>query len=133
MQAFFGSQIAGQFSQFSRVWFVILQADADYRARPEDFDKVYVRSANGANIPLSALITTRYVASPKLMTRFNGFPAVKITGSQAPGFSSGEAIRVMEEVAQRRRCRATSPTPGPARRCRRRSRAAPRRRRSSSA
>jgi hydrophobe/amphiphile efflux-1 (HAE1) family protein len=100
MQAFFGSQVAGQFSQFSRVWFVILQADADYRANPEDFNKVYVRSASGANVPLSSLITTRYVASPKLVTRFNGFPAVKMTGNPAPGFSSGDAIRAMEEVAR---------------------------------
>jgi hydrophobe/amphiphile efflux-1 (HAE1) family protein len=99
MQAYFGSQVAGQFSQFSRVWFVILQADAEYRAKPEDFDKVYVRAANGTNIPLSSLITTRYVASPKLMTRFNGFPAVKVTGSPAPGFSSGQAILAMEESA----------------------------------
>jgi multidrug efflux pump len=99
MQALFGSQVAGQFSQFSRVWFVILQADADYRARPEDFDKVYVRSSSGANIPLSGLITTRYVASPKLVTRFNGFPAVKLTGNQAPGYSSGQAIQAMEAVA----------------------------------
>src|SRR4029077_15995725 len=78
MQAYFGSQVAGQFSQFSRVWFVILQADADYRANPDDFSKVYVRAASGANIPLSALITTRYIASPKIVTRFNGFPAVKV-------------------------------------------------------
>ena len=99
MQALFGSQVAGQFSQFSRVWFVIVQADADYRANPDDFRKVYVRSASGANIPLSALITTRYVASPKLVTRFLGFPAVKVTGNPAPGFSSGQAIRAMEEVA----------------------------------
>jgi multidrug efflux pump len=99
MQAYFGSQVAGQFSQFSRVWFVIVQADADYRARPEDFGKVYVRSSSGANIPLSALITTRYVASPKLVTRFNGFPAVKVTGNPTPGFSSGQAIRAMEETA----------------------------------
>ena len=99
MQALFGSQVAGQFAQFSRVWFVILQADAEYRARPRDFDKVYVRSESGANVPLSALITTRYVASPKLVTRFNGFPAVKLTGSQAPGYSSGQAIRAMEQVA----------------------------------
>jgi multidrug efflux pump len=99
MQAYFGSQVAGQFSQFSRVWFVIIQADADYRVNPEDFSKVFVQSSSGANVPLSALITTRYVASPKLMTRFNGFPAVKITGSQAPGYSSGDAIRAMEEVA----------------------------------
>ena len=99
MQAYFGSQVAGQFSQFSRVWFVILQADADYRANPDDFSKVYVRAASGANIPLAALITTRYVASPKLVTRFNGFPAVKVTGNPAPGFSSGQAIRAMEQVA----------------------------------
>ena len=99
MQALFGSQVAGQFSRFSRVWFVILQAEADYRARPEDFDKVYVRSDSGANVPLSGLITTRYVASPKLVTRFNGFPAVKVTGNQAPGYSSGQAILAMEQVA----------------------------------
>jgi multidrug efflux pump len=99
MQTLFGSQVAGQFSLFSRVWFVIVQADANYRAKPEDFQKVYVRSASGANIPLSALITTRYVTSPKLVTRFNGFPAVKLTGNPAPGFSSGQALRAMEAVA----------------------------------
>jgi hydrophobe/amphiphile efflux-1 (HAE1) family protein len=99
LQAFFGSQIAGQFSQFSRVWWVVMQADAAYRIDPKDFDKVYLRSKSGANVPLSALITTRYVASPKLLTRFNGFPAVKINGSQAPGYSSGQAIAAMEAVA----------------------------------
>jgi hydrophobe/amphiphile efflux-1 (HAE1) family protein len=100
MQAFFGSQIAGQFSQFSRVWWVVLQADANYRMKPSDFEKVYVRSKDGANVPLAALITTRYVASPKLVTRFNGFPAVKVTGSQAEGYSSGQALQAMEEVAR---------------------------------
>src|SRR3954447_5310098 len=99
LQGLFGSQVAGQFSQFSRVWFVILQADAEYRARPEDFQRIYLRSASGANVPLSSLITTRYVASPKLVTRFNGFPAVKVSGHPAPGFSSGQAIRAMEEIA----------------------------------
>jgi len=99
MQALFGSQIAGQFTQFSRIWFVIVQADSEYRAKPEDFAKVYVRSDSGANVPLSALITTRYVPSPKIVTRFNGFPAVKVTGSQAPGYSSGQSIRAMEAVA----------------------------------
>src|SRR4051812_16229928 len=99
LQGLFGSQVVGQFSQFSRVWFVILQAEAEYRARPEDFGKIYLRSASGANVPLSSLITLRYVASPKLVTRFNGFPAVKVSGRPAPGFSSGQAIRAMEEVA----------------------------------
>ena len=100
MQGFFGSQIAGQFSQFSRVWWVILQADADYRARPSDFDKVYVRSRSGANVPLSALITIKYITAPKLIERFNSFPAVKITGGPAPGFSSGEALAAMEDIAR---------------------------------
>ncbi len=75
MQAFFGSQIAGQFSQFSRVWWVVLQADAQlpHEARRTSTRCTCARK-NGANVPLSALITTRYVASPKLVTRFNGFP-----------------------------------------------------------
>jgi multidrug efflux pump len=99
MQSFFGSSVAGQFSQFSRVWWVVLQADGEYRANPADFEKVYVRSRSGTMVPLSALITVRYVAAPKLMERFNGFPAVKITGNPAPGYSSGQAIAAMEELA----------------------------------
>jgi hydrophobe/amphiphile efflux-1 (HAE1) family protein len=100
MQSFFGSSIAGQFSQFSRVWWVVLQADADYRVNPDDFNKVYVRSKSGTMVPLSALITVRYVAAPKLLERFNGFPAVKVTGSPAPGYSSGQALATMEAVAR---------------------------------
>jgi hydrophobe/amphiphile efflux-1 (HAE1) family protein len=100
MQAYFGSTLAGQFSQSSRVWWVMLQADADYRADPRDFDKVFVQSRTGKMVPLSALITVRYVAAPKLLERFNGFPAVKITGSPAPGYSSGQALATMEAVAR---------------------------------
>jgi multidrug efflux pump len=100
MQSFFGSSVAGQFSQFSRVWWVVLQADAQHRTEPKDFNKVYVRSQAGSMVPLSALIQVRYAAAPKLMQRFNGFPAVKITGNQAEGFSSGQAIAAMEAVAR---------------------------------
>jgi multidrug efflux pump len=100
MQSFFGSSIAGQFTQFSRVWWVVLQADANYRIDPEDFNKVYVRSKTGTMVPLSALIRVRYVAAPKLMERFNGFPAVKITGNPAEGYSSGQALAAMEAVAR---------------------------------
>ncbi|MBT9541264.1 efflux RND transporter permease subunit [Thiobacillus sp.] len=99
MQSFFGSSIAGQFSQFSRVWWVVLQADAEYRINPDDFNKVYIPSKTGSMVPLSALISVRYVAAPKLMERFNGFPAVKITGNPAPGYSSGQALAAMEAVA----------------------------------
>jgi hydrophobe/amphiphile efflux-1 (HAE1) family protein len=100
MQAFFGSQIAGQFTQFSRVWWVVLQADSEYRIDPNDFNKVYVRSRTGTMVPLSGLITVRYVAGPKLLERFNGFPAVKITGSPAAGYSSGQALAAMESAAR---------------------------------
>ena len=100
MQSFFGSAVAGQFTQFSRVWWVVLQADAEYRVDPEDFNKVYVRARSGAMVPLSALITVRYVAAPKLLERFNGFPAVKISGNPAAGYSSGQAIAAMEAVAR---------------------------------
>jgi multidrug efflux pump len=100
MQSFFGSSVAGQFSQFSRVWWVVLQADANYRINPDDFSKVYVRSRSGTMVPLSALITVKYVAAPKLLERFNGFPAVKITGSPAAGYSSGQALAAMEAVAR---------------------------------
>jgi multidrug efflux pump len=100
LQALFGSTIAGQFSQFSRVWWVVLQADAAYRMKPEDFDKVYLRSRSGTMVPLSTLITVRYVTAPKLLTRFNGFPAVKLTGAQAEGYSSGQALAAMEETAR---------------------------------
>ena len=100
MQGFFGSSVAGQFSQFSRVWWVVAQAEADYRVNPEDFNKVFVRSKSGAMVPLSALITVRYISAPKLMERFNGFPAVKITGDPATGYSSGQALAAMEAVAR---------------------------------
>jgi len=99
MQAFFGSQIVGQFSQFSRVWWVVLQADARYRMNPRDFDQVYVRARSGEMVPLSGLIRTRYVAAPKVLERFNGFQAVKITGNPAEGYSSGQALAAMEQVA----------------------------------
>jgi multidrug efflux pump len=99
MQAFFGSQVVGQFSQASRVWWVVLQADARYRMDPQDFDRVYVRSRSGEMVPLSGLIRTRYVAAPKLMERFNGFQAVKVTGYAAEGYSSGQALAAMEEIA----------------------------------
>ncbi|MDD2894160.1 MAG: efflux RND transporter permease subunit, partial [Halothiobacillaceae bacterium] len=100
MQALFGSQIVGQFSQYSRIWWVVIQADAAYRVKPSDFDGVYIKSRRGEMVPLSALMTTRYIAAPKLLTRFNGYPAVKITGDAAPGFSSGQAITAMQTVAQ---------------------------------
>jgi len=99
IQAQFGSLIVSQFNQYSRSWFVILQSDARYRLRPEDITKLYTRNQHGQMVPLTAMVTTSYVTGPDLMPHFNGLPAAKIIGSQAPGFSSGQAIVAMEEVA----------------------------------
>ena len=101
MQSFFGSQVAGQFSQFSRVWWVVLQADAHYRCNPEDFDKVYVPLEDRREC---AAVRTDHPALRRLAqdssTRFNGFPAVRSPAARPPGYSSGQALAAMEDVAR---------------------------------
>jgi multidrug efflux pump len=99
IQAQFGSLTASQFNQFSRVWWVILQSDPKYRQNPDDLTRLYTRSNNGQMIPLSALVKTSWVTGPDMLPHFNGFPAAKVNGSAAPGFSSGQAIAAMEEAA----------------------------------
>ncbi|MGA2224091.1 MAG: multidrug efflux RND transporter permease subunit [Syntrophobacteraceae bacterium] len=100
LQAQFGSIQVSQYNQYSRVWNVILQSDAPYRQTPADITRLYTRSSNGKMVPLSAVVTTDFTSAPDLVPHFNGFPAAQITGAAAPGFSSGEAIRAMEEVAK---------------------------------
>jgi multidrug efflux pump len=99
LQAQFGSITVSQFNQYSRVWNVVLQSDAPFRRDPADITRLYTRSSNGKMIPLSAVVTTHYVSGPDLVPHFNGFPAAQITGSAASGYSSGDAIKAMEEVA----------------------------------
>ena len=99
LQTMFGSLYVSQFPKNSRLFQVILQAEPEYRSRPEDLDKVYVRNARGEMVPIKAVTNARYVAGADLVTRFNNFPAGKITGDAAPGYSSGQALKAMEEVA----------------------------------
>jgi len=100
LQAYFSSSYIGQFLQYGRTWQVIMQSRPDYRDNPDDMTQVYVRSENGNMVPLSAVATIKYVAGPSTLPRFNGFPAAMINGSQAPGFSTGQAISAMEQVAK---------------------------------
>jgi multidrug efflux pump len=100
IQAQFGSLTVSQFNQFSRVWWVILQSDAKYRQAPDDLTRLYVRGRQGAMVPLSALVMTRWVTGPDVLPHFNGFPAAKINGNAAPGYSSGQSIAAMEAVAR---------------------------------
>jgi multidrug efflux pump len=100
IQAQFGSLTASQYNQFSRVWWVVLQSDPKYRQSPDDLTRLYTRSSEGQMVPLSALVKTSWVKGPDLLPHFNGLPAAKINGSPAAGYSSGQAIQVMEEVAR---------------------------------
>ncbi len=99
LQAQFGSIMVSQFNQYSRVWNVVLQSEARYRQNPDDIINLYSRSGSGKMVPLSALVKTQYVTGPDLLPHFNGFPAAQVTGGPAPGYSSGSALKAMEEVA----------------------------------
>jgi multidrug efflux pump len=100
MQTMFGSLYVSQFSKFSRLFQVIVQAEPMYRLKPEDLAQIYVRSRSGAMVPLKSVVRARYVTGPDLVTRFNNYPAVKVTANAAPGTSSGQAIAALEDTAR---------------------------------
>ena len=99
LQTLFGSLYVNQFPKNARLWQVILQAEPEYRLDPDDIAHIYVRSDSGGMVPLSALVSTRWSTGPDLVTRFNNFPAAKVTGGPAPGVSSGQALEIMEQIA----------------------------------
>ncbi|WP_321960410.1 multidrug efflux RND transporter permease subunit [Paraburkholderia sp. J7] len=99
MQTMFGSLYVSQFNKDARLWQVIVQADPRYRLTPADLDQIYVRSRSNNMVPIKAVMTYKYVTGPDLITRFNNFPAVKITANAAPGYSSGQVIETLKELA----------------------------------
>jgi multidrug efflux pump len=99
LQILFGSSYVSQFSKYSRLWQVIVQAEPNYRNQPDDIDQVFVRTRDGNMVPLKALITMRTSSGPDLVSRFNSFPAARVLGSAASGFSSGEALTAVEQIA----------------------------------
>ena len=101
LQAFLGGIYVNQFNRFGRQWRVFLQAEAEDRVSPEDIGQFYVRNNDGDMLPLSTVVTSRRVFGPEYTQRFNLFRAAQITGQPAPGYSSGQAMAALEEVAQR--------------------------------
>ncbi|MGL5631629.1 MAG: efflux RND transporter permease subunit, partial [Azovibrio sp.] len=100
LQSTMGALYVNDFNKSGRVYRVQLQAESHYRMRPEDLGKVYVRSTTtNAMIPLSAISNIQNIVGPEQVERFNGFVAAKIMGDSKPGISSGDAIRMVEEVA----------------------------------
>jgi multidrug efflux pump len=94
-----GSAYIGDFIDKGRVKKVYLQADAPFRMKPEDLEKWFVRNRDGAMVPFSAFATTRWSYGSPRLERYNGLPSAEILGEPAPGTSSGEAMKIMEELA----------------------------------
>jgi len=100
LQTFLGGLYVNDFNRFGRTWRVLMQAEPQFRARPDDINQFHVRSRDGDMIPLSTLVDVRAVAGPEVVYRYNRFRAAQLTGTSAPGYSSGQAAAAIAEVAR---------------------------------
>ena len=99
LQTFLGGAYVNDFTRFGRQWRVFVQAEPSYRTAPQDIGQFYVRNARNEMVPLSSFVNVRATQGPEYTVRFNLFRAVEIQGTQAPGYSSGQALAALEEVA----------------------------------
>ncbi len=100
LQIYLGSLYVNDFNAFGRPYRVTAQADAPFRAKPEDVVNLKTRNAAGEMVPLSTIVSVRDVSAPVSVARYNMYPAAEITGAPAPGVSTGEAIRIMDQLAE---------------------------------
>ena len=99
LQTFLGGSYVNDFTRFSRQWKVFLQAEPTFRQSAESLGEYHVRSASGAMVPLSSFVHVRTASGPEYTTRFNLFRSAELMGAAAPGYSSGQALAALEEVA----------------------------------
>ncbi|WP_437191570.1 multidrug efflux RND transporter permease subunit [Planctomicrobium sp. SH527] len=99
MQAYFGALYVNDFNRFGRIWRVQLQAEPSVRSKPTDIERIYVRNSSGQMVPLSAIMDMKFQAGPNIVSRYNGYSAVEITGAPAVGKSSGEAMNTIRQLA----------------------------------
>lgn len=95
----FGSAQINEFANLGRMQKVIVQADAPARMTPDALNALYVPSRSGTLVPLAAFATPHWETGPAQLTRYNGYPAFKIVGDAAPGYTSGQAMAAMEAIA----------------------------------
>jgi len=100
LQVYYGSSLASDFNRFGKFYRVIVQAEAAYRAEPSSLNGIYVKNARGEMVAANSLVSLQRVYGPETVTRNNLFNAVTINGQAKPGFSSGDAIKAIQEVAQ---------------------------------
>ena len=101
LQIYLGSLYVNDFTLFNRNYQVTAQADAKFRVSPEDIGNLKTRNGAGEMVPLSTLVTVRTVTGPDRVVRYNMYPSAEITGSPAPGTSTGQAIDLMEALAKK--------------------------------
>ena len=100
MQGTFGTYYVNDFNMLGRTFQVRMQADQEYRMKPENLNDVYVRNKDGEMVPLSALITLERRTAPDTVDRYNVFPAAHFMGNPAPGYTTGQALQAMEETVR---------------------------------
>jgi HAE1 family hydrophobic/amphiphilic exporter-1 len=100
LQTFLGGSYANDFSRFGRQWRVFLQADAPARMTADDVARFFVRNGRGEMVPLSSFVKMKPISGPEYTVRFNLYRSVEILGGPAPGYSSGQALDALEEVAK---------------------------------
>ena len=101
ISAAFGSAYVNDFVKGGNIKRVFVQADAPYRMLPKDLEKLYVRNTSGLMVPFSSFASGRWTSGSPRLERFNGFPSLNIWGEPAPGKSSGEAMKAMEEIVEK--------------------------------
>ncbi len=101
MKAYTGSVYVNDFNMFNRIYRVYIQAEANYRKHKDNINLFFVRGNDNAMIPLTSLGTTRYTTGPGSIKRFNMFNSTVIRGAAAEGYSSGQAMQVIEEIARK--------------------------------
>lgn len=99
MQGYYGGVYASNFNKFGKQYRVIYQADAKYRATEQSLNNVFVRNPNGSMAPVSEFVTLTKVYGPQSISRFNLFTSISVTGNPKPGFSSGDALKAVQEEA----------------------------------
>ncbi len=98
LQTFMGGSFINYFNRFGRQWQVYVQAEGQYRTRAENLGLFYLRNKTGEPVPLSALTTIKQISGPEFTMRYNLYRSAQINGSAAPGYSSAQAMKVLDEV-----------------------------------
>lgn len=101
LAAYFGKTYINDFNKYGRVYRVYLQADSEFREKPADLDKIFVKNNYGTMVPLSAVVKVRSIVGPYSLTRFNMYPAITINGMARSGVSSGQAMARMSEISEK--------------------------------